>query len=187
MTREITISRSAVPDCAGASRPVTAIGHSSCLCLLEVLHVRVQPVEALVPEPLEPACPLVDRSQPAGVKAVQALLACLAVPHQPDLPEHPQVLGRPRLGHPQLLGHLGHRPLTRPQQDQDRPALRLGDRVEDVRRRRCSCHGAIICRYRYASRRKSGAVKHLDTGRTSSRFDAHMRPVVDGPCRPSPR
>jgi hypothetical protein len=37
----------------------------------------------------------VDRSQPAGVKAVQALLACLAVPHQPDLPEHPQVFGRP--------------------------------------------------------------------------------------------
>jgi pimeloyl-ACP methyl ester carboxylesterase len=110
-------------------------------CLLEVLHVGVQTVEALVPEPLEPAGPLVDRSQPAGVEAVQALLARLAVPHQPDLPEHPQVLGRARLGHPQLLGQLGHRPLTRPQQHQDLPALRLGDRVEDVRRRRCSCHG----------------------------------------------
>ena len=45
----------------------------------------------LVPEPLEPAGPLVDPPQPAGVNAVQALLACLAVPHQPDLPEHSQV------------------------------------------------------------------------------------------------
>jgi hypothetical protein len=82
----------------------------------------------------------VNRSQLAGDKAVQALLACLAVPHQSDLPEHPQVFGRPRLGHLQLLGQLGHRPLTRPEQYQDLPALRLGDRVEDVGRRRCSCH-----------------------------------------------
>src|SRR5438132_410860 len=148
MTREITISRSAVADCAGAPRPVALIKLILLPCLLEVLHVLVQPVEALVPEPLEPAGPLVNRSQPAGVKAVQALLACLAVPHQSDLPEHPQVFGRPRLGHPQLLGQLGHRPLTRPQQYQDLPALRLGDRVEDVRRRRSSCHGAIICLYR---------------------------------------
>jgi tetratricopeptide (TPR) repeat protein len=34
MTRVITISRSAVADCAGASRPVAAIGHSSCLACL---------------------------------------------------------------------------------------------------------------------------------------------------------
>ena len=41
---------------------------------------------------------LVNRSQPAGVKAVQALLACLAVPHQSDLPEHPQVFEQRREG-----------------------------------------------------------------------------------------
>src|SRR6202023_1649638 len=126
-------------------------------CLLEVLHVLVEPVEALVPEPLEPAGPLVNRSQPAGVKAVEASLACLAVPHQSYSPEHPQVFGRPRLGHPQLLGQLGHRPLTRPQQHQDLPALPLGDRVEDVRRSRCSCHGAIIYRYRHTSTREEVA------------------------------
>jgi len=33
-------------------------------------------------------------------------------------------------------------------------AALLGDRVEDVRRRRCSCHGAIIFRYRHTSSRK---------------------------------
>ena len=147
MTREITISRSAVAP--------PLLPHFLLPCLLEVLHVLVQPVEALVPEALEPAAPLVDRSQPAGVEAVQALLARLAVPHQPDLPEHPQVLGRPRLGHPQLLGQLGHRPLTRPQQHQDLPTLRLGDRVEDVRRRCGPGHAIIIFLYRHASSREN--------------------------------
>src|SRR6478735_8418397 len=119
--------------------------HRSLLlsCLLEVLHVLVQPVE--------PAGPLVDRPQPAGVEAVQPLLAGLAIPHQPDLAEHPQVLGRPRLGDPQLLSQLGHRQLAPTKQHQDLPALRLGHRVEDVRRRRCTCHGHIIFRYRHAS------------------------------------
>ena len=41
------------------------------------------------------------------------------------------MFGGPRLGHPQLLGQLGHRPLTRPQQHQDLPALLLGDRPHD--------------------------------------------------------
>src|SRR4026209_2962112 len=82
ITREITISRSAVTDCAGACRPVAVIWSALLPCLLELLHVRVQPVEALVPELLEPADPLVDRSQPVGIKGVRALLAGLAVPHQ---------------------------------------------------------------------------------------------------------
>ena len=119
--------------------------------LLQLLHVLVQPVEAPAPEPLEAAHPLVDRPQPAGVQAVQPLLARPADPHEPDLPEHPQVLGRLRLGHPQVPRQLGHRPLAAPQQHQDLPPLRLGDRVERVRGRRRSCHGAIICLYRNAS------------------------------------
>src|SRR5579871_4201842 len=55
--------------------------------LLEALHVLIEPVEALVPEPFEPASPLVNRSQPAGVEAVQTLLACLAVAHKANLAE----------------------------------------------------------------------------------------------------
>jgi pimeloyl-ACP methyl ester carboxylesterase len=77
-------------------------------------RLGITPEEALVPEPLEPAGPFVNRSQPAGVKAVEALLACLAVPHQSDLPEHSQVFGRPWLSHPQLQRQLGHRRITRP-------------------------------------------------------------------------
>src|SRR5690348_8827027 len=80
ITREITISRSAV---AGAGSPpllVIAIVWSFLPCLPKFLHVLVQPVEALAPEPLEAAHPLVDRPQPAGVQVVQPLLARLAHP-----------------------------------------------------------------------------------------------------------
>src|SRR5262249_58021220 len=67
ITREITISRSAVA-CAG-SPPllIVAIVWSLLPCLLQLLHVLVQLVEALAPEPLEAAHPLVDRPQPVGV------------------------------------------------------------------------------------------------------------------------
>ena len=127
---------------------VVAIVLSLLPCLLQLLHVLVQPVEALAPEPLEAAHPLVDRPQPAGVQAVQPLLARPADPHQPDLPEDPQVLGRLRLSHPQIPRQVGHRPLAGPQQHQDLPPQRFGDRVERVRGCRRSCHGAIICLYR---------------------------------------
>src|SRR6185312_6747059 len=80
--------------------------------MFEIPDVRVQPVEALVPELLESTRPLVNRSQPAGVESVQPLLACLALLQQSDLPKHAQVLGRPRLGHPQLVGQLRHRQLA---------------------------------------------------------------------------
>src|SRR5207302_3252656 len=86
ITREITISRSAV-GCAG-SPPllVVAIVWSRLPCLLQLLDVLVEPVEALAPEPLEAAHPLVDRPQPAGVQAVQPLLARPTDPHAPDRP-----------------------------------------------------------------------------------------------------
>src|SRR5215203_439425 len=147
ITREITISLSAVA-CAG-SPPllIVAIVWSLLPCLLQLLHVLVQPVEALAPEPLEAAHPLVDRPQPAGVQAVEPLLARPADPHEPDLAEDPQVLGRLRLGHPQVPRQVGHGPLAAPQQHQDLPPLRFGDRVERVRGRRRPCHGTIICLY----------------------------------------
>src|SRR5262249_43499466 len=151
ITREITISRSAVA-CAG-SPPllVVAIVWSLLPCLFQLLHVLVQPVEAVAPEPLAAAHPLVDRPQPAGVQAVQPLLARPADPHEPDLPQDPQVLGRLRLGHPQVPRQVGHRLLAAPQQHQDLPPPRFGDRVDRVRGRRRSCHGAIICLYRNVS------------------------------------
>src|SRR5262249_51698309 len=75
ITREITISRSAAACASSPPLLVVAIVWSLLPCLLQLLHVLVQPVEALAPEPLEAAHPLVDRPQPAGVQAVQPLLA----------------------------------------------------------------------------------------------------------------
>src|SRR5580698_5167726 len=69
ITREITISRSAVA--CSPSLLVSVIEWSLLRLLLQLLHVLIQPAEALAPEPLEAAHPLADRPQPAGVQAVQ--------------------------------------------------------------------------------------------------------------------
>src|SRR6476620_9050479 len=99
MTRDITISRSAVA-CSG-SPPLLVVANRWFLppCLFQVLHALVQPVEGPAPEPLEAAQPLVQRPQPAGVQAVQPLVARPGAPDGPVLPEHPQVLGRLRQAH----------------------------------------------------------------------------------------
>src|SRR5690348_16582155 len=91
MSRESTISRSAVVW--AASPPLLVLVIRSFL-LFQISHVVVKPVESLMPEFLEAAHPLVDRPQPVGVQAVQPLFPGPADPHQPDLAEHPQVLGR---------------------------------------------------------------------------------------------
>src|SRR3954452_14429985 len=119
MAREITISRSAVARSGSAPLLVVVIRWFLLPCLFQISHVLVQTVEALAPEPLEAAHPLVDRPQSGGIQAVQPLLAHPADPHQPYLPEDPQVLGRLRLGHPQVPRQVGHRPLAAPQQQQD--------------------------------------------------------------------
>jgi hypothetical protein len=57
-----------------------------------------------------PARPRVDRPRPAGVQAVQPLPARPAHPYEPDLAQHPQVLGRLWLGRPQFPCRLGPGP-----------------------------------------------------------------------------
>src|SRR5499425_254479 len=116
ITRDITISRSAVACAASPPLLVVAIVWSLLPCLLELLYVLVQPVEALAPEPLEAAHPLVDRPQTAGVQEVQPLLAGPADPHEPDLAQDPQVLGCLRLAHAQVARQVGDWLLAAPQQ-----------------------------------------------------------------------
>src|SRR3954463_4602967 len=58
MTRDITISRSAVACSGSPPLLVVAIRWSLLPRLFQVLHVLVQPVEAPAPEPLEAAHPL---------------------------------------------------------------------------------------------------------------------------------
>jgi hypothetical protein len=59
------------------------------LVSFQFLHVRVEAVEGLVPELLETADPLVDRTQAPGVKSVEPLFADLANADQAHLSQHP--------------------------------------------------------------------------------------------------
>src|SRR5262245_65508819 len=73
ITREITISRSAVA-CAG-SPPllVVVIVWSLPPGLRQLLHVRVQPVETLAQEPLDAAHPIADLPATTGVRGVRQM------------------------------------------------------------------------------------------------------------------
>src|SRR5262249_42856408 len=79
------------------------------------------------------------------------LLAGLAVVHETDLAQDPEVLRGTGLGHAQLARHLGDRTLAASQQHEDLAPLRFGDRVEDVGGGRGACHRPIIYRYGNAS------------------------------------
>src|SRR2546428_5550092 len=132
MMRETTISRSA---------SLLASAAMCMLPLLKLLHVCVEPVEVLVPVLLEANDPLVHRLEAARVETVEPLLPGLADPHEPDLTKHAQVLRRAGLRDPQCACKLIDRTLAPFKQHQDPPPLRLGNRVERVRRRGGSCHG----------------------------------------------
>src|SRR2546425_3689265 len=91
MMRATTISRSA----AGTVSMRVAIG---LLLLLEVFDVLVEAVERLVPEPLEPADPGVDRLEASRVERGETPVPRLAHPHPGHLAPHAGGLGgtRPR-------------------------------------------------------------------------------------------
>src|SRR5438445_13872099 len=116
------------------------------LLLLKLLHVLVEPVEVLVPVLLEANDPLVHRLEAAGVEAVEPLLPGLAGPYQSPLAEHAQVLRCARLRDPQCAGKLIDRAFAPFEESENPPPLRLGNRVERIRRRGGSCHEATnIC------------------------------------------
>src|SRR5437667_2249299 len=124
MTRVTTISRPvSVPALATAA---------IFMLLLELLHVLVEAIEALVPELLEADDPIVDRLEAPGVEPVEALLAGLSHAHQSHLAQHPQVLRRARLGDAERSRQLVDRALAALEQSEDPPALRLGDRIEHI-------------------------------------------------------
>src|SRR2546425_11394317 len=118
MMRATTISRSA----AGTVSMRVAIG---LLLLLEVFDVLVEAVERLVPEPLEPADPGVDRLEPPRVERVDTLLPRLAHAHQAHFAQHAEVLGGTRLRHAQRARPLLHRALPLLEEREDAPALRV--------------------------------------------------------------
>src|SRR3977135_488189 len=93
MVREMMNSRSAAIGLLFAN--VIAV-----LLALKLLHVLVEPVEALAPELFEPADPLVDRLQAARVEAVEPVLTHPTDAHEAHLSKHAQVLGCEGRCHP---------------------------------------------------------------------------------------
>src|SRR5438552_5289305 len=144
MMRETTISRSA---------SVLASLAICMLLLLKFLHVFVEPVEVLVPVLLEADDPLVHRLEAARLEAVEPLLPGLADSHESHFAKHAQVLRRARLRDPQCASKLIDRTLAPLKKDENPPPLRLGNRVERIRRRGGSCHGRNICPYRHMRKR----------------------------------
>src|SRR5579863_4721004 len=125
IVRERTISRSATDSSLG-------LAAMQLLLFLQFLHIGIEPVKALVPEMLEPADPLVNGLEPSRVQAVAPLLPRLPHSHQSHRPQHAQVLGGAGLRDPQRVRQVVHRALTPLEQQQNLPALRLGDRIECV-------------------------------------------------------
>ncbi len=133
-TREITISRSAVADSAGAPRPVVLISYSSRLapasrsCTYSSSRLEAPRSRT----PLEPARPLVNRSKPSGVKAATgaACLPCGPGTSPTSRSTRAGVWTPPAGPSPAPGPARSPSQLTRPQQHEDLPPLLLGDRVE---------------------------------------------------------
>jgi hypothetical protein len=102
------------------------------LLLLNFFDVLVEPVEALVPELLEAADPLVDRPKTARIEAIEPLLSVSPDTYEPDLTQHAQVLRRAGLRDAQRASQLVDRSLPSLEQLKDPAPLRLGDGVERV-------------------------------------------------------
>src|SRR5690606_1735470 len=102
------------------------------LLVFQLLGVPLQALETLLPELSKPTCPLVNRSQCGGIEAVDPLLAAGSGVDQPDLLQHPEVLGDRGLSDSQDVGDVVGRHLAGLQQREDATPLRLGDGSEGV-------------------------------------------------------
>jgi hypothetical protein len=95
-----------------------------------LVQVPLEGVEALAPERPVGLQPPVDLGQGLGLQGIEASLGIDADPDEPGVPQHPQVLGHPRLTQAEPGHQLVHRPLALPQQVEDVPAVRLGEHLE---------------------------------------------------------
>ncbi len=152
MTREITISRSAVADCAGASRPMSlpSVTPPALPASRSCTYASSRSKLSFQNRSNPPVHSWTGRS-PRASRPYRRCLPALRSRTSPTSRSTRRCLDAPGWVIPSSWANsvTGRSPAR--SSDQDLPALRLGDRVEDVRRRRCSCHRPIIFRYRYAS------------------------------------
>src|SRR5713226_6577488 len=114
-------------------------------------------VDLMAPEVLIRLHPVMHRLQLLSVESIQAALAVLAHRHDPDLAKHTEVLRYRGLRNPEPLDHLPDCvcPPVHEHVDDLAPP-RLGNRIEDIRRGRCSWHRLdYIPIWTYMSSRKS--------------------------------
>src|SRR5688500_6122174 len=115
--------------------------------MLELLNVRVEPVEAVVPEFLEPAEPFPHGFELPGIERVEPAAPGVAYADEAYLAQHPEVFGRAGLREAQSAGQLVDAALASPEETEDATPLRFGDRVERIGSRGGSRHGENICLY----------------------------------------
>src|SRR5215210_2894406 len=116
-TRCLGASKSRVMRICSSSGSVTfavpLLVTATSLFLLELIQHAVQPVEALRPRSLVVLHPVVDWLERGTIEPIQPPPPLAAHLDRPNLPEHPQVLGYQRLGHPEHAHQLVHGPLPR--------------------------------------------------------------------------
>src|SRR5215475_10952691 len=120
------------------------LGVTGHLLSLEFLEVVVHAIQPLVPRLLVFGQPLVERSKARGLQAVEPTTPLRPAGDEPDLAEHPQVLRDLRLGHREVVHDRADRLLASDQRVEDLATVRLGDCVEDIRRRGRAGHGLNI-------------------------------------------
>ena len=96
----------------------------------------------MTPVLLEYPRPLVKRTNRVRVGAIEHLPAIAPEAHEPDVPQHLEVLGHRRLTELEVRHDVADVTFLRREVDEDVATLRFSDRVEDVGCRRSASHEA---------------------------------------------
>ena len=96
----------------------------------------------MTPVLLEYSRPLVKRTNRVRVGAIEHLAAVAPEAHEPDVPQHLEVLGHRRLTELEVRHDVADVTFLRRQVDEDVATLGFSDRIEDVGCRRSASHEA---------------------------------------------
>ena len=111
----------------------------------------------MTPVLLEYSRPLVKRTNRVRVGAIEHLPAIAPEAHEPDVPQHLEVLGHRRLTELEVRHDVADVTFLGRKVDEDVATLSFSDRVEDVRCRRRASHAPnYIPTREYVNRSKGG-------------------------------
>src|SRR5215831_16439540 len=118
-----------------------------CAATLSRFRALLDTAQLMAPEALEGACPLMQRPDGLGVRAVEHVPSLAPHVDEPDLAQNPQVLGDRRLLQIQAAHDLAHRALLKREKIENVSPPRLGYGVKSIRCCGRPRHGAIIHSY----------------------------------------